>query len=233
MTRSPHEARFQSTLLPWRVPKLLPRLLFSPAVVILQRDYATPGKATPHEVAAAAAAVASAGGAIASAPTTVMNLGQYPLRAAVLDAFMRPMTNTSIFTFEWALDKPRVTHDGGSSHLTRLDFHDEMGLVKVFVKLVNMKLHPRTPSAMVRQIKAAMASRETALSDGCVLDVVSPLQVVPDEVWLPASYAVPVNLNIVGGSRHLLTTVELPQFADVSLRGQTIEVSQRCKSGAS
>ena len=99
-------------------------------VVILQRDYAEPGKASPHEVAAAAA-VASAGGAIAGAPTTVMNIGTYPLRAAVLDTFMRPMANTSIFSFEWALDRPRVTHDGGASHLTALDFHDEMGLVKV------------------------------------------------------------------------------------------------------
>jgi hypothetical protein len=83
----------------------------------------------------------------------------------------------------------------------------------VFVKLVNMKLHPRTPSAMVRQIKAAMATREKALSDGCVLDVVAPLQVVPDEVWLAASWILPVNLNVIGGSRHLVTTVDHPQVS--------------------
>ena len=85
--------------------------------------------------------------------------------------------------------------------------------LQVFVKLVNMKLHPRTPSAMVRQIKAAMATREKALSDGCVLDVVAPLQVVPDEVWLAASWILPVNLNVIGGSRHLVTTVDHPQVS--------------------
>lgn len=70
----------------------------------------------------------------------------------VLDSYSRPFANSSTFHFEWTVAHPGVllSLDPRSKDYAMLSLNEEIGLIRVFVKIVGVTLHDRTPTATVR-----------------------------------------------------------------------------------
>jgi hypothetical protein len=143
---------------------------------------AEPGKATRRQLNSATHALVAGGGAITLPAAMVVNDGPVRLLAVVLDSRMRPfeMSDLTTFAFLWTTDHPEVTLDeatGGAA--AAMWVGNATGLLRVHVQVASMGFSPETPPPMIRVMKATLAARKKALSDGVLLDVVSALSLPP------------------------------------------------------
>lgn len=81
----------------------------------------------------------------------------------------------------------------------------------------------------VRAVKSAVAQRESELSDGCVLEVVSPLRTLPSEVALCVGHKAGVKLGILGGSRHIRAEVNDSSVVKAAVHGHDLELVPKSK----